>query len=873
MRRTIAAIAALVPALLLAGAAPDTDELEGPALLARAARSEAAGETAAALADLDTAVDWYIAQENTAGERVARVARGRWHGRHGTLADAVAELRIALPLADAGVDRLAPVALRLLLAELHLEQERAVEALAWTDAALIASAQPGGGALAGRACLIHLRTTAALDKSDSGLLGALQHIDRRLAEMADYPGPASLPGLLFAAAAEHLSAGDPPLAVTGLELTVRSADILGEPGQLPPFLTGLGYAALEADDLVRARAALERVLSLDDGRSVAALASLAEVERREGWLDEALSHIDEALELARADRESGEIGSLLGRRADLLAQLGRVDDARREWSRATRQLDDNGDRREGIRQQVRLAGAMGRERRWEEAEDHALRSLGRNRNALGYTGAQVSYADPGLAAEALLVMAAMHAARDRLDEARQALGQAATILDREGVVTGRDRVVAARVALALLAGDADAAEAALAALPTELADASILHHARASLALVQGDTTAAERHLRAALPSDSGLAAPEPWTVHPPLLPAAGASRDALIALLVDQGRGRELVEQQLTEGWIVGAPVSVPWSSEAGPDADVPVLGVILTRDGGWTVLVSVEQSSIVPLELTREQLEDAVRVLADLPADGARARQLENWRAAGKLLHDALIGPHEARLAELDSARLVLALDPALAALPGAALWDGDAHLVERFVLSRAPAGGRRAPPYEGKPRLREAEVVDLLPSGPSAAIQLLRDRVRTTVTREELASLSHPADTPAPVLHLACAVRVHPLEPARSRMSLWGDDEADAAAVAGWPPRRRWTALETPAEPGVAVATRALAGALVAGGSPHVLLLPTGGERASLYKALLKASDRQPLPGALARAQRGLIAAGAPAEEWAGVSVVGW
>jgi tetratricopeptide (TPR) repeat protein len=865
MRRTTAAIITLVPALLLAGAVPEVEELDGPALLARAARAELAGETAAALADLDSAVDWYVAQENTAGERVARVARGRWHGRHGALADAVAELKYALPLADAGVDRHPPVALRLLLAELHLERDRAVEALAWTDAALIASTQPGSGALAGRACLTHLRTTAAVDDSDAALLGALQHMDRRLASGADYQGPASLPGLLFAAAAEYLSTGDQPLAVTGLELTIRSADILGEPGQLPPFLTALGYAALEAGDLARSRSALERVLSLDDGESVAALASLAEVERREGWLDEALRRIDEAIEVARRERETEEIGPLLGRRADVLAQLGRGDDARREWSRAARQLDDGGDRREWIRQQVRLAGAMARERRWEETEDHALRSLGRNRNALGFTGEQVSYADPGLAAEALLVMAAMHAARERLDQARQALGQAATILEREGVDSGRGRLTAARVALELLARDPEAATAALAALPPDLADAPILHHARACLSLEQGDTVAAEQHLRAALPSDAGLAAPPPWTAHPPLLPTAGASRDALIALLADQGRGRELVEQLLSEGWIEGSSVSPP-------APEVPVLGVALTREGGWTVLLSAEQSSIVPMEVPRQQLEEAVRLLADPPAAGARARQLEDWMGAGALLYDALVRPHEARLADLDSGRLVFALDATLANLTEAALWDGEAYLVERFVLSRTPAGGGAAAAYDGKPRLREAEVYDGLPSGPSASLQILRDRVRTAVVREELAALTHPAGTPAPVLHLACAVRIHPLDPARSRMVL-GDDEADAAAVVDWHPRRRWTVLETPVAAGTAAATRALAGALVASGSPHVLLIPAGPERAPLYKALLKTTDRQPLPEALARAQRALISAGAPVEDWAGVTVVGW
>ncbi|MDP7110868.1 MAG: hypothetical protein QGH45_02830, partial [Myxococcota bacterium] len=597
----------------------------------------------------------------------------------------------------------------------------------------------------------------------------------------------------------------------------------------------------------------------------AALASLAEVERREGWLGEAQRRIDEAIEFARRERETGEIGPLLGRRADLLAQLGRGDDARREWSRAARQLDDGGDRREWIRQQVRLAGAMARERRWEEAEDHALRSLGRNRNALGYTGAQVSYADPGLAAEALLVMAAMHAARERLDEARQALGQADTILEREGVDSGRGRVAAARITLELLARDPEAAAAVLAALPPDLADAPILHHARACLSLEQGDTAAAERHLRAALPSDAGVAASPPWTAHPPLLPAAGASRDALIALLADQGRGRELVEQLLSEGWIAGSSAPLPAS-------EIPVLGVVLTREGGWTVLVSAEQSSIVPIELPHQQLEDAVLLLADPPVAGARARQLEDWKGAGALLYDALIGPHEAGLADLDGGRLLFALDPTLANLSEAALWDGEAHLVERFVLSRSPAGGAAAAPYDGKPRLREAEVFDGLPSGPSASLHILQDRVRTAVVREGLAALSHPADPPPSGLHLAGAVRVHPLDPVLSRMVL-GGDVADAVAVVDWHPRRRWTVLETPVAAGTAASTRTLAGALVASGSPHVLLLPAGPERAPLYKALLKATDRQPLPEALAKAQRALIAAGAPVEDWAGVVVVGW
>ncbi len=868
--RRIATALAVAAGLLLTAAAPSADELDGPALLARAARSETEGDAAAALADLDAAVAWYAAEQNTAGERIAREARGRWHARHGSAADAVAEWTAALPLADAAVDRTAPVRVRLLLAGLHLDQGRPADALVWTDAALIAAAQPGGFPLAGRASLDHLRTVAALDGGDRSLLGALQHADRRLAHAGSYEGASSLPGLLFVAAAEPLSAGDPELAATGLALVVRAADILGEPGQLPPILTALGYAALEAGDLDGARAALERGLTLDDGRSVALLASLGEVERREGWLDEALQRLDEAIALARDQREAGEVGVLTGRRGDVLAQLGQGEEARREWSRAARQLDDSGERVEWIRLHVRLAGAAARDRRWEEAEDHALRSLGRNRNTHGHTGAQVSYADPRLAAEALLVMAAMHAARDRLDAARKALGQADAIRERQRVNDGWGRQAAARVNLELLAGDLDAAAEALEGRPPALAGDPSLAQAEAALSRARGEDEAAERHLREALTTAGDR--PPPWDAHPPLLPAVDVARDALVELLAEQGRAEDLVDRVLAEGWLPGEEGAIAGAFARRPSPGSPVLCVVLTADGGFTALAAEGISAVVPLEPGPAELRAAAATLADVPAANARPRQLENWHDAGALLYRALVAPHAAALDDLDADSLVFALDPALAGLVEAALREGDGYLVERFELSRAPAGGAAAPPYDGKPKLKEAELHDGLSAGPSPALQILRDKVRVEVDREQLAALAHPADPPSPILHLASDLRVHPLAPARSQLRV-GEAAADAGAVARWNARSRWITLETPAGPATPPSTRALAGAFVAAGTPHVLLLPAGDGTTSLVKALLKGADRHPLPSALARAQRSRIAADAPAAGWAGVVVVGW
>ncbi|MDP6666252.1 MAG: MFS transporter, partial [Dehalococcoidia bacterium] len=56
--------------------------------------------------------------------------------------------------------------------------------------------------------------------------------------------------------------------------------------------------------------------------------------------------------------------------------------------------------------------------------------------------------------------------------------------------------------------------------------------------------------------------------------------------------------------------------------------------------------------------------------------------------------------------------------------------AWFTRRRGRAKSLAGGGAAAAYDGKPRLREAEVYDGLPSGPSASLQILRDRVRTAV-----------------------------------------------------------------------------------------------------------------------------------------------
>lgn len=830
-------------------------DLDGAGLLARAARCEAEGDLSGAHRNLEAALAWFRAQDDTNGERAARVQRALCLGRQGEIGAAVEDLTAAIPLADASVDRSAPVTVRLHIAELYLEHGRPIDALPWADAALIAAAVSGRESQAEGPSLAYLRVTTALASGDDAVLGALRHIDRRLAEAGGYEGPGSLPGILFAAAAQCLAEGKLEQADAGMALAVRAADILAEPEQLPAFLTGRGYVALERGDPQTARAALERCLSLEGGRTVAALASLGAVERLEGELTAAVARYDEALELAKERREVDELGALMAHRADVLELSGDRDGSRRQRERALRQLADHGDDRDLIRQQVRLARQLSIEHRWGEAEELAMRSLGLNRVTLNVPGVQVSYLAPELAAEALLVLAAMHAGSGELDEARRELQQADLTLTRAGREVGR--VAAARVALELLACDPEAA-AELLPEPMQGGDRGWqLRHARARLALEAGDTAGAESHLWEAMRALDRAAEVAPWDAHPLLLPDGTEVRDSLVQLLGEAGRAGDLLALVTAPSEYRGQP-EVRDRIMAAVSPDAAVLVACITAEATWLALLHDGEETVASSPIARGELVDRIAEFADLPGEGARPRRIEAWQEAGAAVNDHLLRPLADPLAALEVERLAIATDPAAASLPLAALPDGEGHLAQRYTLSRVPAGGVAAPAFQGKRRTRTAVAVQCQGGGSSWGVEVLRGRVRATRVLELADPWSDPAGeiSEAAVIHIACPEGISPASPGAMapRVAVL-DLTGEGASGLGQ------TALDRAAD-------------LILAGAPEVLIVPAGADPsrgAALYLDLLKELDRHGAAGALRRAQ--LARVEDPPADWAGWTVVGW
>ena len=842
-------------------------ELDGPSLLERAVGREDEGDEAGAEADLAEALARFRDEGDTAGERRALVRRGLLRGRMGRLSEAVADLEAAIPLADGGLDREAPPRIRRQIAELYLARGRPVDALPWADASLIAAAVSGRSEFAARPCQTYLEVATTLAGDDTSLLGALQHADRRLAAMEGYAGPASLPELLFGSGAGWLAEGDLNAARSGMHLAVRAADILAEPAQLPPYLISLAYVDLERGELPAARRAVVRCLELPGGRTVASLSTLGTVQQREGWLDEALASYDAAMEQARAERELAELGPLLGRRADVLELAGRPEEARRERTRALRELGDEGDAAEIIRQQVRLARLLVVERRWEEAEDLAMRSLGNNRDPVAVPDAPVRYLSPVLAAEALLVLASMHATREEFDEARRELTQAETTLVRAGRLADLGRVIAAQAALELLASQEDSAAEILGGLPPDSKGHWQVLHARALDALNAGDRVLAEDRLAEAQRVLDAEGGGLPWEVHAPLLPASAAVRDARIRVLGEDGRARDLLAMVL--------------SMDDGPaDIEIPEDGAVLvlavTEGATWLALIRGGESAVSSSGLGRDTLRPALAAFCDLPAAGTRPRQLGEWQTTSDFLYVNLVLPFEGRLSEPGVERLVIAADPEFAGAPLGAVWHEGTFLAQRLVISRAPRGGAVPPAFEGKRRSRAASAYRDVGGEPPRLVEELELRIKATEVLPVGSFCAGEGDGSPPVIHLACPVEENPLRSASTRLAAPARPDLDLHGLARCALTPRVVVLDTGdarTDPGVRRAEQDVAGALVAGGAPAVLVAPPADlEAAGIYREFLKTLDRLGPARALQRAQSLWFLDGAPAD-WAGWEVVSW
>lgn len=105
------------------------------------------------------------------------------------------------------------------------------------------------------------------------------------------------------------------------ELAIKS-----DPGQAHDILARI---AIEQKDLARAEKEARLALATDRDR-VASLLTMARVEREQGKLESALAHLDEAM---RVKKPENEVVLLHFLRGDVLARMGRVDEAEQEFRR------------------------------------------------------------------------------------------------------------------------------------------------------------------------------------------------------------------------------------------------------------------------------------------------------------------------------------------------------------------------------------------------------------------------------------------------------------------------------------------------------------------------------------------------------------
>jgi len=197
----------------------------------------------------------------------------------------------------------------------------------------------------------------------------------------------------------------------------------------------LGRLGLRTGRLEEARQSLERGLQIHDksgdtgGQCVAKLA-LAEVLRAEEALDEAQALLDEALAKAQLIRSGQLEGRAQSRRAALLLQRGRVEEAGKAWSLALDCLRASGD---------------------TEMEGYALVGLGEVRSSLGRSDAMSNLAEGARVLGALehqhgLGVAMTHVAQHglRLDKpglAAAAAESARQLLQRSDPVRGGGRAL------------------------------------------------------------------------------------------------------------------------------------------------------------------------------------------------------------------------------------------------------------------------------------------------------------------------------------------------------------------------------------------------------------------------------------------------
>jgi CHAT domain-containing protein len=881
---SILAMAASVPA----GAADDPVEgeeipLDGEGLLRSAWEAEARGDHAEAEARYRIARAGFAEMDDARGMRLVAINLGRMLAQLGRLDEAVAELTDAVALAGGAVDRSVPVATRLLLVDVYLDHGRPVDALIWADAALAAAAASGETEFIAAPAAAYLRTSRCIADDPPSVVGALDHLDGRLADVPGYEGRSSIPLLVFSRGVQALETGDTDLALGHMEDAAAAAEAMGEGD--PDLFAGLAIVALQLGQDDRARAALDRGLALPAGDTTPLLSVRAALLWREGWYAASVETTRSSLERAEGEGDAQLISELQLVLAARLEALGDLDEARAiheivldelEAADAVEALTED-----LVLQRLRLATVDARLGRWEEAVRQARRSLAENRDPFQQAGGDAGYGSRIAAAGAFVVLARADLEQGTGDEARSALKAASALVDH---------AAEARATLGYLAleqGDADRAAEVFGELELDGAASWASAHGLGMARWRAGDLEGAREALERAVTRLGD----EPQQPHLFLPPALQVHAD-LVALLVEVGATEAAFNATARARAAGRADAAVPDLTalqDALPEDASALLFLVAPREV-WTWVVSPGWLSVHRQELSRDELAQRIDTyLAEVgtPPRGSR-RLARGWRVPASELYDDLIEPVADQLK--DSPTLVLLPHGPLNDLPFAALLDegADEVLAQRHTLVIAPGQLALERPGVELPRKPLALLIgDEAGGGPVEPLaRLFRKPVvldgepaAEDIVRTQLAQ--------ADVVHLHTACELNPLLPGSSRLVLAPDHAHDGlltadelatlelgaplVTLAGCSTSRRVGPDADHHTPWPAPARLTLASGFLHAGAPAVLLAMWPAET-SLLDAYYGDVARRGPAVALQRAQVRMFTEEVHPYHWAGWTVVG-
>ncbi|MBK8915591.1 MAG: CHAT domain-containing protein [Phycisphaerales bacterium] len=355
----------------------------------------------------------------------------------------------------------------------------------------------------------------------------------------------------------------------------RARPILAaDPGATAQLDTNRGVALMDLDRFDDAARAFGGALPVFESRGMGWAAAivegnLAELRARQGRIQAALSHYEQARRHLESDAADAEVARILAEEGDALALLGALEDAQSSYERALPTLESHGLATEAVRARLGMARVQMQRRRLREADlllsDVVDRyaALGqpaaRGRAQLLRCEARLAQGDFDTAAE--LVSDALASLADRPTERAAALIQRADLLRSRGDfgAARRDVVEAAAIAESL-------------DLAPLRAEAARLHAAHARAA---GDPSAAIGHLRESVRQVERVRG----TIHAQRLRSAFLGRrlaayEELVQALLDRGGARDIAEafevmERARSRWLLdqlqpGAP--------SGPNADDPL-------------------------------------------------------------------------------------------------------------------------------------------------------------------------------------------------------------------------------------------------------------------------------------------------------------